>query len=321
MTFKDITGVFSRYFIAGFFLPAFFGILAASLVVARHFNPIVHGEARTVRLLTLLLCALLVGLVLLVLRIPVIRLFEGYALEYLAGARRAGTSSRGPSRWDAVPPVLRPTQLVHAAYSALLRSEEQRRSVLMSAAKKDDEARRQADRSFVRPGVKLLPTRLGNVVRAFEYHGDTRWGLSGLGAWPRIAALVSERERDLHVDAETDLAFCLNSCVATWLLAGGGIAYAAAHPGSARGWALAAVSPILAYALYRLAIGAATRWGVEVRASIDLNRLEMYRRLGLMTPISFSHEREMAETLSRFLDFGGDERLPDYYWGASAGSA
>ena len=228
----------------------------------------------------MLLCALLAGLVLLVLRIPVIRLFEGYPLEYIAGARRASETARGRSRWDAVPPLLRLPQLVHAAYSALLHSEERRRSRLVKAAQADDGAKRQADRSFVPPGVRLLPTRLGNVVRAFEYHDDSRRGLSGLGAWPRIAALVSERERDLHVDAETDLAFCLNSCVATWLLAGGGLAYAAANPSSPKGWILVVGSLILAYALQARRRGA-VGWGVEVRAS---NRSQPTRDVSTSRP-------------------------------------
>ena len=62
---------------------------------------------------------------------------------------------------------------------------------------------------------------------------------------------------------------------------------------------------------YAASIGAVSRWGEVVRASIDLHRLDMYRRLGLRRPEDFLDERFIAWHLNRALLTG--EHLLDEY--------
>lgn len=151
-----------------------------------------------------------------------------------------------------------------------------------------------------------------NVLRSFESHSDERWGLGGLAAWPRIAALLSDRERDLHADAETDFMFFVNCCTCSALLVPalaiglwGGPPVAVAYP--------IILAAMVSYGFYRGAVIAAVGWGTEVRASLDLHRLELYERLGVRLPASFSDERFIAWHVTQMIEFG--EPLPDRLWG------
>jgi hypothetical protein len=73
---------------------------------------------------------------------------------------------------------------------------------------------------------------------------------------------------------------------------------------------------LLAYLLYLPTVGAAVRWGTEVRAAMDLNRLRLYQRLAVRAPTSFSDEREVAKRVNQLLLYGVSP--PDSFWAADA---
>lgn len=214
MSLRDLGGVFSRYFLAGFFLPAFFGLVVASLLVVPRLAPRAQDDPSILGRLTVLAgLALLVGLVLLGLKRPIVRLLEGYPLEDWA-SRYDGRVSRRR---------LRPSYYAYELNSRMTDRQETLYERLHAKTDSDrdrDEETRMLDRYFAPRDleIEVLPTRFGNALRAFEYYSESRWGLNGLAAWPRIAALLSDRERDLHADAETDLMFFVNISVTCCLL-------------------------------------------------------------------------------------------------------
>jgi hypothetical protein len=88
-------------------------------------------------------------------------------------------------------------------------------------------------------------------------------------------------------------------------------ATSAPHSGAA--WLLSAIPFTVTYLLYRWAIGAAIIRGAYVRASCDLHRLEVYEKLGIRRPASFTDERELATSLNQLL-FYGRPHLDDVRW-------
>ena len=77
----DIASIFSRRFIVGFFLPAFFGLVALKLLVDKQALPAsLANESGGTQLLILGGVALLLGMLLWGLHYPLIRLYEGYWL-------------------------------------------------------------------------------------------------------------------------------------------------------------------------------------------------------------------------------------------------
>jgi hypothetical protein len=119
----------------------------------------------------------------------------------------------------------------------------------------------------------------------------------------------------LHESAKTDVAFFLNSVLAAVAVGLVLIADEIAHGALEARYTWLYVIPFaLAYLFYRFSINAAWRQGVEMRASIDLHRLEVYERLGVRRPQSFSDERRLARRLNRFFLYAME--LGDDLWAA-----
>ena len=298
----DITGVFSRYFVVGFFLPAYVSLVALWISATGDFIPDdLERYSEATELLILGGLALVAGLSLSGARYLVTRAFEGYPLLRL-------------SRW--------PLGLVSRA--AIRR---QRASFHRLLAVRDDAARASSERSraawildrfYPKDANELLPTRLGNAMRAFERHSNERWGLDGVTVWPRINALLSSEERQLHVDAQIDLYVFMNGALGAFVVGVCLVIDKAMYaPDPAWSWALYAIPFAVSYLLYRATVAPAASCGDLVRASIDLHRLELYEKLGMRTPTSFSDERELAVHLNKALLYARPLLTDDLWRGES----
>lgn len=285
-----VTGVFSRYFVVGFFLPAYVSLVALWLSASRKFTPgALESHSQTAQLAILGGVAVVLALLLSGLSYPITRWAEGYPIVRL-------------KRW----PLLRLVPL--AALALQRRSYKRLVGIRDNRARPDDERARAyaaADKLFPSDSQQLLPTRLGNAMRAYERHSNGRWGLDGVTIWPRIALLLNDGERELLADAETDLRVFLNAAVGA---VGVGICLvideAVDSGGGFLPWFVRAIPFVAAYLLYRWAIGAAVRRGLVVRASIDVHRRELYGKLGIRDPISFSDERQINVALGQLLLYG-----------------
>ncbi len=302
MGLTDVAGVFSRFFIVGFFLPSFFALVALAQLSTSAFLPDGLEEySGATQILILSGVGLLVGLFLLGLHRPILRLFEGYpALQ---------------SR------VARPfISLQRRAYEKL--AEEKRGA--RPEAEPETQSRgiaawRRLDRYFPDDPSRLLPTRFGNVLRAWEDYSYNRWGLDAIPFWARVEPLLSDQEQRLHEDARTDVAFFVNSSLAAVVVGLVLIADAITNEPIGSAWAWLYVVPFLvAYLVYRFSIDAGQRWGVEIKASLDLHRLEVYERLGMRRPTSFTDERTtIAPALNRFFLYA--KPLSDDLWAEGPG--
>jgi hypothetical protein len=301
----DVAGVFSRYFVVGFFLPSFFALLVLSQTVSDSFLPAVYLDARQgAQVLIVGGTALLLGLVLLGVHYPVLRAYEGYPL-----------STRG-RRFYARP-----------VYTVAMRWQKHRFSRLHNATvdpQLDPRTQRNAiwrlDQTFPRDAA-LLPTAFGNAVKAFERHSVIRWGLNAIAVWPHLELLMSAEERDNLADAKSDVAFMVNTSLTAGIAGAVLIANQVTHTPLSGGSLLLYLIPfVVAAAAYHAAIGAAVRWGSSVRAVVDIHRLELYDKLGTRRPVSFRDEREIVAPAVNAALLRGDG-LPDALWAAPAALA
>jgi hypothetical protein len=294
----DITGIFSRYFLVGFFLPASFSWLILWATASHSYVP--HDFAAdtiTAKLVTLGVLALLTALALSGLNYSLMRFFEGYPLV---------TCKDAP--------------LVRAMYCRLLKRQQKRFDRIRGKKendKMDGMARGRAawelDRSFPANRTRILPTSFGNAVRAFESHADARYGLDDVVAYPRIEMLMTKTAREPLIEARIDVNVSMNAVIGAILVGIALLVDEAVH--RPQPWELSwmYLAPFfLAYLLHLPMTGAAIRWGAEVRAAIDLHRLELYERLGVRTPASPSDERKIATAVSYLLMAG--EKLDDSLW-------
>lgn len=297
MPLSEFAGIFSRAFVVGYFVPALVALVAADAALPNSWRPDAYAALDSgQQILVLGGVALVLGLLLSGLQYPILRAFEGYPLEAVArhGPRVAGRQ---------INPFAIPQKI--------LMWRQYRRFDLLTATRAQPEASaertaaaNQLTRRYPTSRDRLLPTDFGNTIRCFEWHPRARYGLDGIAAYPRIAALLSERERDLMADAQADVAFFVNVAVLSLLL-WIAIVIDKLTDGidGAGGIALMAVPILVGAWSYRVAIGAAERWGHAVRSSFDLHRLTLYDKLGLKQPATQEEELAVARATNRWLLF------------------
>jgi hypothetical protein len=145
---------------------------------------------------------------------------------------------------------------------------------------------------------RILPTRLGNILRAAEDRAGSRHGLGAVVAWPRLYPLLNGRplmiliEHRYELDLQTRLsaAFVLDAAIATALLRNHGW------------WNLIGLGLLgLAWLSYRAALAAAKAYGTAVEATFDLHRFQLLKALHLGLPPDGATERKLNELVSEYL--------------------
>jgi len=148
------------------------------------------------------------------------------------------------------------------------------------------------------PAAAVLPTKLGNVLRAAEYRAGSRYGLETVTAWPRLYPVLSDRVAagldDLRDQLDLSVRFCTVFLIATVI----SVALLAQY-----GWwlAVAAGTFTLAVLSYQGAVGAAGSYGQAMAAAFDLHRFDLLTALHLPLPADLISEVHANEELSSFL--------------------
>jgi hypothetical protein len=290
---KDLGLRFTVSALLPFTLLAAFGFAIVAMVLA---NPgtdpatAIRSAGTTAGLpglVIMLVSAFVVAVVTQPFQIAVVRLLEGYwgVSGYAGRARAIGVELQRRRQ--------------HRLLLALRRAE--------FAAERDDAVllRAQLDR-FPAPG-ELLPTTLGNALRAGEQRAGERYGLDTVRAWSRLYYLLPETfQRDvaeLHgqVDGSARLTVAL-------VLAGTGSAPVLAQHGW---WNMVWVAALsLAAVAYRGGVAAAANLTDVLCAAFDLHRFELIRAMHLPLPKTRREELSQAVTLVAFWTHSPEPPVP-----------
>jgi hypothetical protein len=142
----------------------------------------------------------------------------------------------------------------------------------------------------------VLPTRFGNVIRAFERYPDILYGIDGIPGWLRLQGVVGKDFETLVEDAHAQVSFFVN----LWFLSLAFVAVAVGryllrcfeylpdHPAklvAARGFLFAAVAGLMVARLaYEGAVERAQAWGDLIRAAFDLYLPDLAKKMGYALP-------------------------------------
>ena len=154
------------------------------------------------------------------------------------------------------------------------------------------------------PEEALLPTALGNALRAGELSAGERYGLATLSSWPRIHMQVSDRLAAVLHSARTDLDASVNLC---WsFLASGTVAMVALYDEPDVRW-LPLVALVLIAVAYKGAVTAAQAYAGLMHIVYDLHRFDLLEALHHPLP-DREHEVEtfwrVSESFAGRPDFG-----------------
>jgi hypothetical protein len=142
----------------------------------------------------------------------------------------------------------------------------------------------------------VLPTRLGNVLRAAEdYPGDDeRYGMDAVFYWPRLYLVLLVETRSLVEGHRSgvDRMVLLASLAALFPAASTVVLAVTGTPWTA--WAVSVVTAAAVGVLaYEGAVNAATEFGDVIRACFDNYRRTLLEQFGLPLPASLEQERKV----------------------------
>lgn len=300
--FAELPKLLDRNFAIAFFLPAAaWGLAAWGTIAAFGQGLAVENFLKRDALVGTVLALILVwllSLLLLALNYQILRLYEGYGDHRLL--RWRATRHRERFRLEAAPALATQADIDNA------RTRGEKPEVPLGHPGR---LRRAID-EFPDAVEWILPTRFGNLLRAFEIYPRVIYGLDAIPAWPRLQAVMPEHARKMLADAKAQLDFCINLSLGGWLTALLHSGLALAHWRLPAPWALV-LACLVGWVGYRLATSAAAGFGTYVKAAFDLYRGELAKQLGLELPRSAEAEREMWRAVSRMMIYRSAARADD----------
>lgn len=162
---------------------------------------------------------------------------------------------------------------------------------------------------------RLLPTALGNVLRAAEDRSGVRYGIESVLIWPRLYAVLPERHMQTLEDETTQLDQSARLCV-TWCLSAlvtfaillADVDDVVAH----RAWfAIVAVLAGAGWISYRGATESALALGQDIEVTLDLYRQLVLEAVRFPEPHRLSEERRLFRELCELLACDDEEQEVD----------
>lgn len=162
-----------------------------------------------------------------------------------------------------------------------------------------------------------MPTRLGNVIAAFEHYAKEDYGMSSVTLWPRLLAKVDPVYASLVENSKIAFDLVLNL---SFLLAVLALEYVYVGLWLKLWWPLL---PRLAFVLiaagglgllsclcYQAAINRAVAWGNTVKGAFDLYRWDLLAQLGYRSqPKTPNQERRLWRMISNRMMTGAPEHV------------
>jgi hypothetical protein len=156
----------------------------------------------------------------------------------------------------------------------------------------------------------VMPTRLGNALRALERYGVDRFGLDSQSLWYELLAVTPDNLRRDAEDARASVDFFLSAIAHLTLLAtvSAGVAIVSGGLGSAL---VAVVSLSLIPVAYNGAVLNVGESRAAVQAVVNTGRFKLPVALGLRLPSSFADERELWTAYRSLVAYGDHDELLD----------
>lgn len=167
----------------------------------------------------------------------------------------------------------------------------------------------------------ILPSRLGNILRAAEAYPQDRYSANSVALWPRMVWAI-DKEYMGHVDAANDqCSFLLNCSLLSGIYALLAIAaslYVWFFQGNFSISFIYLTGGILSFGIawffYSASLLNVTKYGNLIRSSYDLFRFDLLEKLHLKLPVDNKKEKYLWQDISDFVTIGElyDKKHFDY---------
>jgi hypothetical protein len=307
---------FDRSFFIGYFLPAFL-IFVGFMANMFNFDYVgqkladVLAEKSTLGATLSLVIIWILSILLMSFNRPLIRLLEGYGnsnpLRIFLARQQEEFKAKAEPHLQAVNNVLGA-----------------RRRGIQESETFSELSVWYAVRDFPEELDLVLPTRLGNVMRAYERYPDVVYGIEAIALWPRLFMIIPEESRERIRESEGLFIFCVNMLLGSFLILITSTVmlimsyYYQGLAGLTNGlsWATMAVlisAVFFAWYSWWVLPDAARQRGEQVKSTFDIYRGQLAEALGFDLPKTEAEERRMWRLVSRrMLLRVSEDRLSGY---------
>ena len=146
----------------------------------------------------------------------------------------------------------------------------------------------------------MMPTRLGNILRAAEIYPYERYGLDAAIIWPRLRPLLKPEIIALLADRKMSMTFMLSMSLLAALFSLIWCPILAIWTSRLELFLLIGLGWPLAWFCYQSALQSAVAYGEQLRATFDLYRHELLKALKREVPTEINTERREWKRLTRF---------------------
>ena len=320
---SKVSGQITGTMIVGSFFPALFFLVVLSLVVlpltplpvSADLSAAVGGghswEEEGKAALIASLIVLTVAIVIFNLNRSLIRLYEGYPWK---------------ESWIGVFLIRRKQRRFDAITTVRKRAAKLRKEVRLCNTQVDlpdvirvqREAARILNDSFPNDRGLVLPTDLGNVVRAFETYTSRLYGAPMVALWPRLRNVLKKDSARSIDSVKANFDFMLNTSFLSGVLALAltAVGFTWRNPLQSGVWQTWIAWDLALIAVwwfaYVAAIARATEWGDQVKACFDLYRRSLLDKLGYKQchPADLTEERRIWRVVNQKLSLP-DDPSPD----------
>jgi hypothetical protein len=154
---------------------------------------------------------------------------------------------------------------------------------------------------------RVMPTRLGNILRSAEDHALERYQINAIVVWPRLYVLLPDQFIAAAAAAKTPLDLMAALAALASLFAVTGTAVAAALLPWYAALACFAGGVLITWLGYEGAVQAARPYGQLIRAAFDVHRGLLLDAMGWTRPPSYAAERRQWEQISHLWYQGAPE--------------
>lgn len=155
---------------------------------------------------------------------------------------------------------------------------------------------------YPRASKYVMPTRLGNALKAGETYGRTQYNLDTVLLWNQLVSVADDELKEALTRTRTMMDFHAGVFWLSPLFALASIGTAIYAKEAA--YLLGLIALVVCPGAYSATVRAATLYASVLRALVDTTRVDLAKKLGLQLPTSLADERELWGAYSEFAAWG-----------------
>jgi len=153
---------------------------------------------------------------------------------------------------------------------------------------------------------ELLPTRLGNALKASELYARDRYGIDAVFFWPRLYFVLPGDVRSTVAEARATMEEALNFSVVAIAVAIIAAALLVVWQTFDWGpWLIVIIGCVGSRLSYRVGVAASLAFGETVRSCFDVYRHDLLKKLGCRLRARIDNEEPLWQQLKKYLYQGG----------------